>query len=370
MPIETIRTFPRHTDQVNNCRPENTSSSFTRKIKMLFNSRFQLGGVPIFNVSNPSTNSINTDETDSSQSKELFSLAVSMYSQPKDKINNFERVIVVGDSLSDSEGRMLKKTLGLLPSAPQYYKGRFTNGFTWVDFLTSPTVMSYKDKNSNNTYRPVEVINKAEGGAVCATYNQKNPKFRFISNIKRQIQGIKFNKSDLAIISIGSNDYMTFNKTNTYKVISSQLKAINKMIKHGAQNILIMGIPDPSKTPFKNEKPMEYENKMKMLTLMHNQALENSIKKLNALHSTNIVFFDIDKTMTEIYQQAKTLNYETNLPFANGYIGGKEQLDTAPPYLFNDNVHPTQEVHAIVALKLNEFIAKNFKSPVDPTTTD
>lgn len=48
-------------------------------------------------------------------------------------------------------GRMFEKTHHLLPSYGQYFDGRFTNGFTWTEFLSSPQFLSK------------EMLNFAEG---------------------------------------------------------------------------------------------------------------------------------------------------------------------------------------------------------------
>lgn len=106
------------------------------------------------------------DEVDGLDDNTLFRVAkeINSCSNTSDKINKFERIVVIGDSLSDSEGRMLKKTSGFLPSAPHYYKGNFTNGNTWVNFISSPRFMNI-----------TQVVNKAEGGAVAGSYHKLTP---------------------------------------------------------------------------------------------------------------------------------------------------------------------------------------------------
>ena len=52
-------------------------------------------------------------------------------------LEGIKRLVVIGDSLSDSHGRMKSKTLGLMLSSRQYHEGRFTNGFVWPDFISS-----------------------------------------------------------------------------------------------------------------------------------------------------------------------------------------------------------------------------------------
>lgn len=260
---------------------------------------------------------------------------------------SFKKIIIVGDSLSDSEGRMHSKTLGLIPSALQYYDGRFTNGYTWVDLLSSPTYMN------------VDVENKAEGGAVAGNYCKINPIFMFISSMKKQIKRLTFNENELAIVCIGSNDYITFDKKDVNKVINNQVKNINKMIKKGARNIVVMGIPDLSKTPYTKSKGKDYQDELQTISKHHNEMLVDKINNIRDETGVSIKYFDFNGIFDSIIENANALGYDTDSAFHQGYIGGGS-LNINPDYIFLDSVHPTQEVHAIFAMKINEFISKEF----------
>ncbi|HDL8470320.1 TPA: lipase, partial [Yersinia enterocolitica] len=292
-------------------------------------------------------------------SNEKFCLAKNFVAVNNSKVKlhdstNIKKLYVFGDSLSDAEGRMRKKTLGMLPSASQYYKGRFTNGFTWVDFLTSP-------KNMN-----VETINKAEGGAVSASYSKLNPVYRFMSNMSKQIKGVHFNDSDLAIVSLGSNDYMTFHKRDVDKVVHSQEKNIKKMIKNGVKNILVMGIPDPSITPGMKMNDQQCRDEISNISKKHNFKLEYIIDRIKIENKgVNVHFFDINKHLKDILSEAKKLGYENEHAYHSGYVefGKKENLNINHNFSFNDNSHPSQELHAIFAMIITQFITEKFSKP-------
>lgn len=260
----------------------------------------------------------------------------------------FKKIVVIGDSLSDSTGRMLAKTSGLMPSSSQYYDGRFTNGYTWVDFLSSPAYMN------------ATVETRAEGGAVAGSYSKFNPVFMFISSMKKQVSRLKFSKDSLVFASIGSNDYITFNKKNVDKVVSHQIKNIKKMIEKGARNIIVMGVPDFSQTPFAENETQESRDKLKNLTRSHNKMLSEEINKIDGQDGAKVKFFDLNEVLASSLVIASCIGYNTDEPFHQGYIGGKDALNIAPHYFFNDSVHPTQEVHAIFAIKIQEFIAREF----------
>lgn len=260
----------------------------------------------------------------------------------------FKKMIILGDSLSDSTGRMFSKTSGLMPSSPQYYNGRFTNGYTWVDFLASPA------------YMDVAVETKAEGGAVAGNYCKLNPLYMFISSMKKQISGIKFSKDDLAISCIGSNDYITYNKKDVKKVVNDHITNINKMIKKGAKNIIVIGLPDFSQTPFAKTKTQKEREELKALSLQHNELLSSKVSDMSSKHGVNVKYFNLNEVLMSTIHTANSMGYNTSQPFHQGYIGGTKPLDISPQYIFNDGVHPTQEFHAIFAIKIHEFISKEF----------
>ncbi|EPZ8124065.1 SGNH/GDSL hydrolase family protein [Yersinia enterocolitica] len=291
-------------------------------------------------------------------SNKKFCLATKFVAVNNSKVNlhdstNIKKLYVFGDSLSDSEGRMCKKTLGILPSASQYYKGRFTNGFTWVDFLSTPKNM-------------IETINKSEGGAVSASYSKLNPVYQFMSNMSKQVKGVHFNDSDLAIVSLGSNDYMTFHKRDVDKVVHSQEKNIKKMIENGVKNILVMGIPDSSITPGMKINDQQYREEISNISKKHNFKLEYIIDRIKIENKdVNIHFFDINKHLKNILSEAKKLGYENELAYHSGYVefGKKENLNIDHNFSFNDNSHPSQELHAIFAMIITQFITEKFSKP-------
>jgi len=92
----------------------------------------------------------------------LFALTV----QAADSRPAFSRIVMFGDSLSDT-GKMYSKMRGYLPSSPPYYQGRFSNGPVWLEQLT-------------RQFPGLTIANEAEGGATAVAYNKIswNPKYQ------------------------------------------------------------------------------------------------------------------------------------------------------------------------------------------------
>ncbi|MFM1139708.1 type III secretion system effector [Yersinia mollaretii] len=276
---------------------------------------------------------------------------------PNISLDTIDRLVVFGDSLSDSQGRMFEKTHHLLPSYSQYYDGRFTNGFVWSEFLSSPTFL-------NKT-----ILNLAEGGSTSASYSCFNIIGDFLSNLDKQMKSYSPSSTDLPIFLLGANDYITLHKQNVLEVVEKQIKGIDKILSQGVKNVLVMGVPDLSATPY--EQHSKDKEKMKYTTTAHNELLVEKVSELIKQYPTQkILYFDTCSAFKKITEIADGMGYDTMHPYTeHGYvhIEGKEpELNTHPEYLFNDKVHPTQEVHYSFATILEDFIINNFGT-VNPT---
>ncbi|AVI67772.1 GDSL family lipase [Shewanella sp. WE21] len=268
---------------------------------------------------------------------------------------HIKRLVVIGDSLSDSEGRMKSKTFGIMLSSKQYHNGRFTNGFVWPDFISS------------SAYLNKDLVNYAEGGAVAAKYSKLNPIFWFISNMERQIKKHDFKSDDLVILALGCNDYMTFDKKDTQKVVHCYEKQITKLVEDKKiKNILVTGIPDLSKTAYAKKQDKAYRTIKSELTNEHNTSLSHKILELAKKYKdggVNIQFFDFNKQFIETLGKAHEIGYDTSAANNVGYVdifGSSKPFDPAHRHVFHDDVHPSQEVHQILASRMSDYITDKY----------
>ena len=188
-------------------------------------------------------------------------------------MEKIKRIVVFGDSLSDTGN--LKNFTHIFPGKP-YFKGRFSNGFNWTDYF--------------NFITNIPILNYAYGGAKSKAENNVSPSkiISFIkSNIKNLITGgmtgyideyssskIKWNPNFLStsvdayqetlfVIWIGGNDYLDAISSkdgvlkllndNEFKVAKTVTEnifhGIDELQKHGAKNILVIGVPNIAITP-------------------------------------------------------------------------------------------------------------------------
>jgi len=267
-------------------------------------------------------------------------------------LDSIDRLVVFGDSLSDSNGRMFEKSLHIFPSYNQYYEGRFTNGFVWGEYLSSPAFLNKK------------MVNFAEGGSTSASYSPLNLRSNFLSNIDSQIKDYQPSPRDLNIIFAGANDYIVLHKHDVLKVVENQMDEVEKLLASGVRNILVIGMPDISLTPESESSghKREYED----ISIAHNVLLQKNIEKLKLKYpEAKVFFFDTSAALKEIITIARQIGYDTTHSYTtHGYIHNPLETDPAlnisPEYLYNDGVHPTQEVHHTFATILNNFIINNY----------
>ena len=274
------------------------------------------------------------------------------YPNQQGSLDNIDRLVIFGDSLSDSRGLMFRKSRHLLPSYHQYYDGRFTNGFIWDEFLSSPAFLNK------------EAISFAEGGSTSARYSRLNLLSNILSNLETQIKSYQPFRKDLAILLCGANDYMTLRQDNIIKVVEKQVDDITGLLSRGIENILIMGMPDISLSPeaLKSDERRKYKD----ITIAHNALLEGNVVELKrTFPQKKIFFFNTPAAMEAIVTLAKKIGYNTTQSYIHHeYIhrpaSGHPHLDIAPEYVYNDNVHPTQEIHYAFATLLNDFIIQHY----------
>lgn len=279
----------------------------------------------------------------------------SLYPRPVSSgLDGFDRFVIFGDSLSDSEGRMFEKTHHIFPSYNQYYDGRFTNGFVWGEYLSSPAFLNK------------ELVNFAEGGSTSASYSRFNLLGDFLSNIETQIKSYQPSERDMTLFFAGANDYITLHKDNIIHVVEKQIDDITKLLDGGVNHALVMGMPDISLTP--DSKYSEDKRKYKDITIAHNELLQQNVEELKEKYpDKKIFFFDTTSALKKIIKVADDIGYDTRHSYTkHGYIhnpvGSDPELNIAPAYLYNDGVHPTQEVHHAFATLLTNFISHNYAS--------
>ncbi|MEL3920256.1 SGNH/GDSL hydrolase family protein [Aeromonas enteropelogenes] len=310
---------------------------------------------------------------------------------------SFSRIVMFGDSLSDT-GKMYKKMKGYLPSSPPYYEGRFSNGPVWLERL--------RDEH----FPGLQLANEAEGGATAVAYNKLgwlnfwawDPKYQVINNLDYEIDQFLAKDSlrpdDLVVIWVGANDYLAYGwnqEKDADRVIETIRLASNRLVLNGAQQILLFNIPDLGRTPSANS--MKVVDQVRYVASYHNQRLLNLSRELAPLGIVKM--FEVDKQFDEMVgdpqkfglsdiehacygggylwkpisdtSEAPALSVPERLAVAGNPILAQAVVSpqaarsaaarNCDEHMFWDQVHPTATVHKAMGERVAAFIEQHYE---------
>lgn len=279
-----------------------------------------------------------------------ISIAIILGSFKPISAQNFPQIYAFGDSLSDV-GNVYLATNGNSPPSPPYFKGRYSNGPVWVEYLASELKLT---SNLNNNF--------AYGGAKTGDSQDLPP------GVLTQIQRFKAknttaNSNALYIIWAGANDYLG-GATNTTTPINNLATSVKRLAEIGAKNIVVVNLPDLGKLPA--TRTTERANLLSSLTQRHNSGLAASLKSLRQeFGDTNIRYVDVNALFNQVYNSPGKygINNVTQPCFREGVV-----CDRPNEYLFWDGIHPSTAAHKLLVKLASAKLKANPKSAANSST--
>ena len=284
----------------------------------------------------------------------------------------FSRIVVFGDSLSDSGNAFVFVGEAntppyaaldqlLIPDRP-YAKGghHFSNGETWVEQLARP--MGFAG-NTRPAFRELgtDATNYAVGGAR-AREDGINVDLGFQVTTFLNTFGGTAPADALYVIEFGSNDVRDALAAADPTILVSALTSIGDNVgvlyAAGARKFLVCNAPDISLTPaVRSLGPLagQFAN---LLSVSFNGGLDSLLGSLAVLPGIEIVRVDFFKKLTDIVAAPATFDLSV--------VDKACVMPNTPPYtcqqpdqfLFWDGVHPTQAVHAIISQEAATALAQ------------
>lgn len=194
------------------------------------------------------------------------------------------RLIFFGDSFTDNESRLLNHTHGLIPTPAYYWKGRFSNGPVWSDYiggaLALPSVnyaMAGARIHEKNSFgvpgNSLKVLEVPGADAQIELFQKEHGRFR---------------DDDLVFVWLGSNDYLFYADSKAVGTYVQQVtKVANAVIELGARHLMVFSlIPfddvplEPKGTDGQNFDRRELES----LIDEHNSRLRVNVARLAKEH--------------------------------------------------------------------------------------
>jgi phospholipase/lecithinase/hemolysin len=272
----------------------------------------------------------------------------------------FSTIYAFGDSLSDG-GNISVLSLRLVPANP-YQGGVFSNGPIWVSDIASRYGLplpkaslaggnDYAFGGAETGAEPSHAANAADLPSQFSQFTTFTPKPQANALYTLSIGG----NDVLDAISAFSTDQAT-GLADISAAVANETSFITNLASKGAQNFLVMNVPDLSKTPLALSQGAQYETVASGLSALYDYQLNVSLANLATTQGLNIHVLDayslIDAGvanpaafgLTNVTQPLWTGNYEDS---SSGTLAATGAAQAG--YLFMDNLHPTASGHILLA---------------------
>ncbi|MBA3850355.1 MAG: hypothetical protein C0502_10240 [Opitutus sp.] len=286
-------------------------------------------------------------------------LATAAVAQPAQR--SYSNYYFFGDSLTDS-GNLF--TLTGQPPAP-YYNGRFSNGPTYAEYL-APGLLPSVTAPAGSTK-----LNFAFAGAT-ATGTTPVPASLAVQVAAYQARGIAANPNGLYVLLAGANDLLNAIQvpanqnatamTNTGVAASTAVSsAVQSLAGLGAKNILVLNLPDISKTArFTTGSGASGALFMQNGVLAYNRDIATRIGQLALPADVKVTVFDLGAVFDGILANASRFGFSvTNREYLGTLLAGGNPGDVNG-YIFWDGIHPTTRAQAIFAQVISEVLNPEF----------
>lgn len=242
---------------------------------------------------------------------------------------SFKDIYVFGDSLSDT-GNLFAATGGAFPPSPPYREGRASNDRLWIEYLT-------EDLGANT-------INYAFAGATTDRENTVNPG---LIGLEQQITNFQTtnsfaNPEALYVVWAGSNDYLGAGITDPSVPVSNLANSITSLAAHGAENFLVLNLPDLGQLPATNSSVLS--SSLTALTDAHNSGLDTALNSLSLSYGIDIYDVDVNSLFTSAIATPNLFGF-TNVTDA---CLSDPSCQNPDQYLFWDDLHPTTAAHELI----------------------
>ena len=243
---------------------------------------------------------------------------------------------VFGDSLSDV-GNAWRATLRLIPESPPYYRGRFSNGPVWAEYLAS------RFRKSG-----LSSANHAWGGAKARTDRDGIPDLSIQVGRYLAIDEERIGSRPLAAIWAGGNDVLFHEGSGIRKQGRRAADAVGRtaraLARTGVEDFLILDLPDLGEIPARAQQGEKVARRASRGSRSFNKRLERRVDELRdrGLRVTTVDIYTIFNALIEDPRAFGVRNVTLPCIDGDGNVCTKRQ---ARRRAFFDDIHPNYVVH-------------------------
>jgi len=273
----------------------------------------------------------------------------------------YSAMYVFGDSLSDT-GNVSLATLGMVPVSPPYADRSFTNGPNWAQDLAQQiglpplqpslaggTDFAYGGAETGQT--PVHTLNPTDLTSQYAQFLAQAP-----SPQPGALYAMWIGSNDVLDITNNSSLTSTQQQQSVADAVNNEVATISGLAAHGAQNFLVLDVPDLGKTPYEMDRGATVAQSASSLASLYDSDLSAALQPLEASGALKLDLVDTYSVLDQVIANPSAYGF-TNVttPLWNGNLtnsssGSLQASGSAQSqYLFFDSLHPSAQAHATLA---------------------
>jgi phospholipase/lecithinase/hemolysin len=280
----------------------------------------------------------------------LILIALLCFPLPRAEAAPYSRLVVFGDSLSDT-GNMYALTRGRIPVDPPYEEGRYSNGPVWPEYLASAMGV------------PME--NYAHGSALSGYRNLEGayPGMRTQVDAYVASHPSGADPNGLYVVWVGANDILGLRSAAAVSqtvaaAVANISTVLGQLALVGARHIVLGLMPDLGLTPYASgPNALAPKEALTALSRDFNNHLLEQVGKLGI----PVRVMDSFQLLRDVVANPRAYGFRT---VDEGCVRLSGRIcRRASRYLFWDDRHPTTKGHAILA----DYIAD--RAGADDTTS-
>lgn len=259
----------------------------------------------------------------------------------------FDRLIVFGDSLSDTGNIALESSI--VP-APPYAPGRFSNGEVWIERVAHKYGYCLLPGYLGGT-------NFAHGGAETgrgfADFGPIPASLNLLEQVDQYLGCPR--ERDLIVLWVGANDVVEFvrgrSSISAQEMADHIAAALDVLYVRGARSFLVPNLPDMGMTPaFNNDADRETASQR---CIEFNARLEFVLDELALRDGVTVLRINSFALFDALRNDPPPGVTNTADPAWSGsilgFFGGGDFAGDPDQYLFWDELHPTRVTHRFIA---------------------
>lgn len=285
-----------------------------------------------------------------------------------------EPLYVFGDSLSDT-GNVFTASGGAVPPPTRYFEGRFSNGPVFSDQLADEMGVSLRPSQTEVDLAGGDSVSYAFGGVGTGEDSLTPDGLFAVPGVRGQIRryendlgeaGVGANPDALHVIWGGANDYLFEGVRDPNIPVGNLRASVEALFDLGARNVLVMNLPDLGQVPLGASSGAS--DALTALSSTHNQLLDVTLAELDTtLTGLERNTLNVNILFEELLDDPEAFGLSSDLGAGPAAGCLFPPLDCSPVdsqnTLFWDEIHPTTQVHGIIANRARRVVTESTAVP-------